>query len=395
MSATCFEGISTNPEILAIADHVFETVRLSLQRATNTLNNVPSTTLPQKGIEKDAFDFLKKHQTNNRGAVSRLGGLSRTGRRRIDITNTNLFGTSVNLNFAAPETVLEQAKATKYFDGLKLSPQTLANAKWDVAAKKLVVSTDNDTYANEIIKALAFKRVLFEPSLSVPAAPAPANARELHLKLASLKAVRRFGLEVTDWGDDSIACGGDGLDSIQQHVKAPQFFIHTFKRDGENFNIRPDRTFVKFDLNRTGLWPRAFMANVFLAERDVDGGFIEFLQKLWAAIGAEVIKLATELALVGIGAAGAAVGAVVLSEFPIAGTIVGAIIGAAIGYLVGFLLESLKDDIFASPDNPLGTVLPSQDSLFPGNKKKSPTYTQDFSLGESRYLMNYYWELVF
>jgi len=59
MTATCFEGISTNPEILAIADRVFETVRLSLQRSTNALNNVSSTTLPQKGIEKDAFDFLK------------------------------------------------------------------------------------------------------------------------------------------------------------------------------------------------------------------------------------------------------------------------------------------------------------------------------------------------
>jgi len=393
MSATCFEGISTNPEILAIADHVFETVRLSLQRATNTLNNVPSTTLPQKGIEKDAFDFLKKHQTNNRGAVSRLGGLSRTGRRRIDITNTNLFGTSVNLNFAAPQTVLEQATATKYFDGLKLSPQTLANAKWDTAAKKLVVSTDNNTYANEILKALAFKRVLFEPSLSVPSTPAPANARELHLKLASLKAVRRFGLEATDWGDDSIACGGDGLEVLtQQHVKATQFSIHTFKRDGENFNIRPDRTFVKFDLNRSGLWPRTFMANVFLAEKDVDGGFIEFLQKLWSAIGAEVIKLATELAMAGIGAT---IGAVALSEFPIIGTIVGAIIGAVMGYLVGLLLESLKDDIFAPPDSPIGTILSSQNSFLSGESKKTPTYTQDFSLGESRYLMNYYWELVF
>jgi hypothetical protein len=34
--------------------------------------------------------------------------------------------------------------------------------------------------------------------------------KELHLKFARLKAVRRFGWEVTDFGDDNIACGGDG-----------------------------------------------------------------------------------------------------------------------------------------------------------------------------------------
>jgi hypothetical protein len=396
MTATCFEGVSTNPEILAIADRISETVRLSLRRATNFLNDVPSHSLPAKGIERDAFDFLQKYQKINRGAVSRLGGLSRTGGRRIDITDTRLFGTLVNLDFTSKETVLEQAQSTNYFNGLKLSPKTLANMQWDSAAKKIIVPTDKKLYVQEILKAMAFKWIYPDSPASTAAAPppppAPARAKELHLKLARLKAIRRYGLEVTDWGNDSIACGGYGLDSIEQHVKAPEFFINTFKKDGESFNIIPDHTFVKFDLSRAGEWPRIFMADVYLAEKDASGGFVEFLQRLWDAIGPQVVALATQLAL---SAIGAAIGAAVLIEIPVIGSIVGAIVGAAIGYIVGWFIDTLKDDIFVSSDNPLGIALASQDSLFLGNARKSPTYTQDFSLGQSRYLMNYYWELVF
>ena len=134
------------------------------------------------------------------------------------------------------------------------------------------------------------------------------------------------------------------------------------------------------------------MGNVFLAEKDADGGFIEFLQLLWDAIAADIVSLATSLAL---SALGGVIGGVALSELPVVGTIVGAIIGAAIGYVVGWIIDTLKDDIFESPDNPLGVILEAQDSLFPGNRDRSPNYQQDFSLGESRYIMTYYWQLVY
>ncbi|MBC3916433.1 hypothetical protein H8L32_02930 [Undibacterium sp. CY18W] len=401
MTATCFEGVSTNPDILAMADRVFGVVRLSIQRATCVLNNVPATSLPQKGVEKDAYDFLKSYQVVNRSAVTRLSGISRTSGRRVDIGDATLLGSSIKLNHGAPDNLFEQARANKYFDGLKLSSATLAGLRWDAASKKAVVTADKSVQASEILNALAFRRVFADApgtatvvagaAATTASAPASVNARELHLKLKSLKAIRRFGWEITDWGNDNIYCGGDGLDSLQQHVKAGQFAIHTFKRDGESFDIRPDRTFVKFNLGGAGAWPRAYMANVFLAEKDVDGGFVEFLQKLWDAIGAEVIKLATSLAM---SAIGAVVGAVALSEIPVLGTIVGAVIGAVIGYVVGWLLDTAKDDIFESPDNPLGMILPSQNFRFNGGRLVSPDYTQEFSVGSARYLMTYYWQLV-
>jgi len=133
------------------------------------------------------------------------------------------------------------------------------------------------------------------------------------------------------------------------------------------------------------------MAIVFIAEQDAPGGFIDFLHLLWNAISAKVVELATSLALAAIGGiAGAELG----SAAPIVGTIVGAIIGAALGFIVGWLIDTVKDDIFESSDNPLTVLIPSQNYLFPGNRKRSPISSQDFVTGSARYLMSYYWELV-
>jgi hypothetical protein len=391
MSAIAFEGTSTNPEIEAIADRVFQMVRASIYRATHGLNNVSSTTLPQKGIESAAFNFLKKYQTINRAGVSRLSGLSRAGGSRFDISIPLRLRGTAGFDFASPKTILEQAKNTGFFSGLKLSSSTLAGVTWN--GTKFVPPGDPRTYANAIIKALAFKRILNPVSSGTAQPPAPAKAKELRLKITRLKAVRRFGWEITDFGNDAISCGGAGEDSVEQVVTAPSFDIHTFTRDGEDFNINPDRTFVSFNLNRPGPWPRSFSANVFLAERDASGGFIEFLQKLWEAIGPEVVTIASTLAVAAIAAtAGAAIGTELM---PLVGTIVGAVIGAVIGLVVGWMLDSLKDDIFQTPEGPIWQFMPTQDTLFPGNSNTTAVELREFSLGSARYLMSYYWQLVF
>lgn len=382
MTAICTEGISTNPEILAVSDRIFQTLRLSIERATNVLNNVPANKLPAKGLEKEAHNFFKTYITRNRSAVMRLGNLSQ-GRG----VNVQLRSNRSKFNFNSTKTIVEQAKAAKMFDGLKFSKTTIAKVSWNARTKKFIIPTDKADYAKMIIEAIAAKR----SQAGQTTAPAPQNFRELRLKLSKLKAIRRFGWELTDWGDDQIVCGGDGLSSLQEHKKVSQFIVHTFKRDGAVFNFSPHKTFVKFDLSKPGPWPRGFISNIFIAEKDADGGFIEFLQKLWDAIGKEVISLASSLAAA---AAGATIGAVIGTELmPLVGTIIGAIVGGVIGLFVGWILDSLKDDIFESPDNPLGLVLASADSLFDGNSPRSPVFNQEFTAGSARYIMSYYWEL--
>jgi hypothetical protein len=387
MTIICFDGVSSNPEISAITARVYKTVRLSIQRAASALHNTSSVTLPQNSLEKDAFDFLHRQKKINRIGASTLEGISRRGtnldNRRSDIS----FGNSVQLDFKAPKSVLEQATEANHFKDLKLSGKTLANTSWNSVTKKLVFSPDNDKRVHDILEALAFKHVS-DPDPD-PAQSKKAQASELRLVLTRLTAISRYGFEITDYGDDHIYWGGDALDSVEQHIKVNQRHLFNFARNGQTYD-NPE-VFVKFDLSRAGAWPRVFMANVFLAEKDLDGGFVEFLHKLWDAIGAKVIELATSLAMAGIGAL---VGSVALSEFPVVGTIVGAVIGGVLGYLVGYLIDSFKDDIFLSSENPLGVVLSSPDFLGFSGKRKTRNRTEDFTLGEARYRMTYNWELT-
>ena len=311
---------------------------------------------------------------------------------------------AMTLNFASEGSVLAQAQADNYFAGLRLSPASVANLRWNRTTNDVAVPMDKQAFTRQILDAVAPRRIDGTAAVSVGASSAPPTqraARELRLKLDSLTAERRFGWELSDWGNDDISCGGDGLDATlpqPKHIKRSAFPVHSFTRDGENYNMSPDRTFVKFDLSRPGQWPRSYIANVFIAERDASGGFIEFLQKLWEAIGPQVISLTTTLILGALGYAagtGAAAGAAAGSVAPLVGTILGAIVGAILGLLVAWLLDSLRDDIFESPDNPLAVILPDPTALFENNSLKSPKYIADFERGAARYLLRYYWELSY
>lgn len=400
MTAICFEGTTTNPHILAMSERVFRATRLSVERAAQKVAGRPLT-LPTRGIEQSACAFLERYRPLNRVGVDRVAGLSRSGAVSPVPTLRLPSLPTVNLDFDLPESVLEQAKAGGAFD--KATMPQLTEIRWDKQSQKLIRPADPTLYARKLVEVAAFKKVVSGSSGS--GQRAPAKAKELRLKLKSLKALRRFGWEPTDWGNDVIDCGGDGLgaggDPIggvspsYQHVKASKFRIHDFKRDGEMFDIQPDRTFVKFDLNKppADAWPRGFIANVFLSESDASGDFVEFLQRLWEEIGDEVVKIATALAMAAVGAgAGAAIGTELV---PLVGTIVGAIVGAVIGLIVGWLVDSFEDDIFESPENPIGVTLGAQDTLFEGGSKTSPVQTQEFSLKHACYLMSYYWELVY
>lgn len=408
MSAICIQGYSTNSEVQAIADRFFQIIRLSVERSAGKLNGIPGINNPNKaGIEKSAAKFLKLYKKVNPNAVRNLSGISRGRNYRSVMPLPRLLSSSTGIDFSSTKTVFEQALDKKMFADLKLSKKTVAGIKWDQRSKKYSIPNDKNLFAKHIVQALEFKQVNggLQSATTVASSTPPKRGRELHLKLAELKAVTRFGWEFTDWFDDEIHGGGDGVDSTAHHIEVGRFFIHNFTRDGERYNIRPDKTFVKFNLQRTGDWPRSFMANVFISEKDADGGFIKFLQELWDAIGDDVTTLATQLALSAMGGAagaatagaatGTAAGAAAGSVAPILGTIVGAIIGAVLGLLVAWAIDSLRDDIFISSDNPLFVMLDSPTALFDGNATRSPTYSQEFTAKESRYLMKYYWEIVY
>jgi hypothetical protein len=100
----------------------------------------------------------------------------------------------------------------------------------------------------------------------------------------------------------------------------------------------PGKAFFIFDIFKDP-FPREYIVTVSMSEVD-DGGFGDFLQKLWEDIGGYVTSA------IAAGAAGTAIGAAIGSIIPGFGTIIGAIIGALFGWLIN--LFDNEDDIIGT-----------------------------------------------
>ena len=180
----------------------------------------------------------------------------------------------------------------------------------------------------------------FPPHLTERTQPPPAGgsggqrSTQLQLNLIKFKCVDEMDWEVTDFGKDNISAGGKAWDTAGTNTDVSVFRVADFD-GGDVFTFNPPRVFARYGLSGEQ-WPRFFFAQVALAEKDADGGFIEFLQKLWDAVDDTVIKEATDAILAALAAAGvgAAAGAIAGVEAAGVGAIVGAVVGAVIGFAV-------------------------------------------------------------
>jgi hypothetical protein len=234
---------------------------------------------------------------------------------------------------------------------------------------------------------------LAEPAEETP--PQPKKHTQLKLELVRVKCIDEMDVEITDFGKDRIHMGGKGYDSAGSQINVGQFHVSDFDQgDSFNFNNNP-RTFAQFDLTRAGPWPRLFFGTLAMAEKDADGGFLDFLQKLWDAIDQEVINALTQAILAGLAAAGigAAAGAVLGLEAAGVGAIVGAIVGALVGFIVGLVMDSLKDDVF-EPSDVAPLYLESDTAVFEGGGVTSDNYTTDLTRDGARYKVTYRWTLA-
>lgn len=393
MSTTSYQGGSSNPELQAIAQRVLSLAKLSFQRASLALLAPNQSNLPAQGLERSAYDFMQAYQKLNRQAVARLTNTSRSSRAGVSLAEAQLNSLNLNLKFNDKLSLLEQAQNLNVMKDLKLSPVSLAGLQWDAAGKRFLNPVDSLANRDKLSQALALGKSHSTTQPTPPAAAKP--GRELHLKLLSLKAIRRFGWEITDWGNDTIYGGGVATSTSGQIIDVRPFFIHTFKRDGENFNISPDKTFAKFDLTRGLTFPTAFQATLILCEQDSGEEFVKLLRSLWAEIRDQVTQITVALASAALGlAAGAVAGGAAGSVVPVLGTIVGAIVGMAVSMLANWLISSTADDIFLSPNDPAISPFINADRLFEDGATLGPVEDYEFTAGQSRYILRYRWEIV-
>jgi hypothetical protein len=155
-------------------------------------------------------------------------------------------------------------------------------------------------------------------------------------------------LEETDEiGSDEINLGGTVTTPFGKSSLVNQFEVSSDFDEDEVVDFGTSKVFATWNLETKSVgFPYVYAAIIAMSEKD-DGGFYEFLKKLWEQIDQEVKKAIA-------GLVGAAIGGALGTAFGPLGTAVGAIVGMLFGYLVGWIISW-----FDNPDDIVGvkTVL--------------------------------------
>src|SRR5262249_15415634 len=135
-----------------------------------------------------------------------------------------------------------------------------------------------------------------------------------------------------------LMIGGVSTGARGKVSEVKQFFVSEMD-DGQLYDFKGGgHVFARYPLVTDIGWPTVYAATISMADHD-DGGFGDFLQKLWEKVGSYVS------AAVG-AAAGTALGAAIGSAIPGLGTVIGAAVGAIIGWLVSLFHN--EDDIIGT-----------------------------------------------
>jgi hypothetical protein len=193
--------------------------------------------------------------------------------------------------------------------------------------------------ANMIAKTLIGAVIAFVGATSMSAVRVQAaKPRTAELQLHQVKAIDECGSGITEWGHDRMTLGA--VTVRNGVVKTRQFALGKFGHDGSTRNYSRPKTFLTFDI-QPGVKQR-FQAVMVMAERDVSGGFGEYLKELAAHVQKGLPAPATgkEGDPVKVGEI-AAVELAMLGLTPAAAT-------AITGQVLAGLKDGLKDDILKS-----------------------------------------------
>jgi hypothetical protein len=208
------------------------------------------------------------------------------------------------------------------------------------------------------------------------AVAAPAAKRTAEIQLHQVKAIDECGSGFTEWGHDRMTLGAV---TVRNGVaKTRQFALGKFGHDGSTRKYAKPKTFVKFDI-QDGIAQR-FQAVMVLAERDVNGGFGAYLEKLAAHVqkglpAPEKGKQGDPVKVAGIAAAELAI----LGLTPAAAA-------AITGQVVAGLKDGLKDDIFESH---LAEIKIKKDGTV--KKAQLTPRTVNFKGSSCKYAVTYAW----
>lgn len=149
--------------------------------------------------------------------------------------------------------------------------------------------------------------------------------------------------ETSGPGSDEIAMGGNKTAPDGETKLVKQFMVSNDFDEGETKTYGGDgKRFCEWNLVAGPDFPYVYGAVMVMAEKD-DGGFHDFLVKLWNKVSDEVKGAVTS-------AVGAGIGLAIGAAFAGIGALIGAAVGWLVGLLVGWVISLFdnEDDIIAA-----------------------------------------------
>ena len=323
----------TAPEVRALLNDVADQMKLSFAMAAAGVQ-------PAQATETDKLFqamLAKRPQTQRQKAQARAQSML----AGPAASRQNFFGRYGALD-ASSYKGLDHAEATVgkvKVDGVKLQAALTRFGENDAvqvdaapsafAAKKLV--------AIDLAKIRKLKPI--DPDVI-----AGAKYKKLGLFLNSVHCLEETS-ELSD--SDEIAMCGTATDPNGATHKISQFMVsNDFDKGEKRVYGGRGKLLHEWNIVKTGDWPHVYAAVLVMAEKD-EGGFGDFLQKLWEMVGDKVKQAIA-------GAVGSAIGAALGSFFGPLGTAIGAGIGWLLGLLVNWIISWFEDDIVASKTILLG-----------------------------------------
>lgn len=256
------------------------------------------------------------------------------------------------------------------------------------AALKADLKIIASRYGTTVLSAEALARILEAIAKARAAAEAKVNTG-LKFRVHEVRCADETNPEL--WSSDEISWGGAALDDKGVTSKISEYYVGGGFDDGDKKTYSPPKILKTFALDGKN-YPKTFMVALSLAEKD-EGGFADFIQKLYDAVKAEVLAIIATLGAAAGAYIGAEIGGTVGSAVggPL-GTIIGAVAGAVIGALVGWLISALQDDIFSPEASSI--ILPKGNCTFDGGSLVSPAMYFHYRDHGGHYTVKYDWEIV-
>jgi hypothetical protein len=210
--------------------------------------------------------------------------------------------------------------------------------------------------------------------------------RSLTLRVKRVHCKDETGSGTGEWGKDRINMAAVLIDTSGASIVVPEFGAGQYD-DGNVKTLNRDLHTYKLDLDYTPA--KAFTALIMFVEKD-DGGFAEFVRKMYNAIKKDLHKYLISICTAAGVALGASVGGTIGTLAGPLGTVIGAVAGALVGAIVGWLINVFQDDIF-TPQSVL-LALNSPRASFKGSLV-SPEQRLRFKGHHGEYAVYCVWQL--